>query len=75
MSDGAPTNDRTVRRITSLYTDLHAFGRLHQGLPPMTLADLIHTHYEGMQLPLSSEGGARQVHGRLDPGPLQSIER
>jgi adenylate cyclase len=57
MSDHA-RKDRTVRRITSLYTDLHAFGRLHEGLQPLALADLVNTHYEDAAAIVVDERGA-----------------
>lgn len=57
MLDPRVMNDRTIRTITSLCTDLRGFSKLFQDLTPMALADLLDTYYEDAAAIVGDEGG------------------
>jgi adenylate cyclase len=48
---------RSVRKITSLYTDLRAFSEFYNGLTPTELAGMMNTHYEDAAAIIDKEGG------------------
>jgi adenylate cyclase len=50
-------NQRAVRKITALCSDLRAFSEFYDDLKPLELADLMDTHYADAAAIITEEGG------------------